>query len=1082
MCIHSSNRMEALLELFKKNFLSSPSPFTKRLVVVPSPIMRSWLLKEMAQDPDLSIAMGVEVVYIDQAVARLGKLCGSADREKGFIPSQLEMAFAIEHEIKQVLSEEQSDLWEPLFLYLSKEAGQKGEKRLAALAEELAKYFLQYGIYAGRMLEEWKAAPPSGWQQALYLRVMGRYPSWSEPYRELSAISEAPSRKQDLQLHLFGINFFSKLHHDFLKKVSRSYPVAYYLLSPCEMFWGDIASDSELAAMRKRWSREGVSQEGQEELDYYLTDRNVLLANLGRLGRKMLGQIEDDAAFEGSHHEDPGEGTLLSSVQSDMLYLKNREEKAVMPSDSSIQVHKAPSRFREVQIAYQEILRLIDTEGYSPGEIIVMAPDIHLYAPYIKTVFSDSDAPLETVIFDLQLSSQSSVAQSFKTLLGIADSRFEASKLLQFFETKEAMRRHGISRENTLLLKSWVKEAGIRWGEDIHHRNELVARDCCRYPLPEDGDKGTWEAGFKRLLSGLMMSAEDDEAPRVSLTESDLLEKALVLVRSLREDLNPLKNNQSLPLHEWSRYLRCLYEAYFAIDRRDEKAAEEEENLFALFDRFAKAGAHFADKKLSWQSIRHHLDKMFQESTMPARESCLSAVKFCSMFPMRAIPAKAVLLMGMDEESFPKNDNPSPLDMSRGSPQVDYCPAALDFDRTLFLEALLSARDYLLMTYTDEKGETAPSLLVGELMDYLDDNYEIEGKKPSDACLRVHPFDGFDPRYFQGANSLFVSYSQRDYDHCRASLNPKKPASSFFPEFFIEGDHSLDDNLAEENTILLKDLFSLGKNPMRTYFRSLGIFLNDDERHSDEDQLDLSHLQKYQIRMDALDAPIEKVLAKAERQSAFPQGLFKQVWRGDLEEDIAAMKSFLHSHGIDESSLFAVELSRENGDLPPIECSRAVLMGKMDCLCSEGLIVHATKDVKDLAVHWPRILLLNCISEMLEGKTAIKRQVFFLKAKKCLPVCIEDPFLWLDRYVDYYLLCQKNPSPMLPEWFELLFKGTDLDKAIDEQLAGKYNKSFNREMLFSMQNKQKFNQLHMEKWRRIKESIIDLNHEVFEKK
>ncbi len=1076
-CIHSSNRLELLFSQFKKSFLSGSGPFTERLVVVASPVMRSWLLREMAKDPDLSIAMGIEVIYLNQALGRLGKLFDSDDRERRVVPSRMEMAFAIESEVKIILAEEKSELWSPLALYLKGGAGQKESKRLAALSEELAKYFLQYGIYASQMLDDWSRGPVSNWQQALYQRIMKRYSSWTQPYLELSTIAGLPSQKRDLQVHIFGLNFLSKLHHEFLKKVSKTHPVSYYLLSPCEMFWGDIASDTELAAIRKQWRRQGVTQKNQEELDYYLMDRNVLLANLSRLGRKMLLQIEDDMAFEESHYEEPQGKTLLSSVQRDMLQLTNRTGKISM-QDVSIQVHRAPSFFRETEVVYQTILNLIDTKGLSPSEIIVMAPDIRLYAPYIKTVFAGPGNPLETVIFDLRLSSESSPAAAFTTLLSLADSRFEVSKLLQFFEAEEVMRRSGISEENICLLKGWILDAGIRWGKNAEHRSELIERDC---GIAEGLSQGTWETGIRRILLGMIMSLGDGEEPALdflpasnaSLTDMDFLEKILRLIRSLREDLRPMTNNQELTLPEWSSYLRCLYDEYFAVDRSDDRALEEEEGLFVIFDRFCKAGSHFSGKKFSWQSIRHHLNKIFQQPAMTASERSLSAVKFCSMLPMRAIPAKAIFLIGMDEDSFPKNDRLSPLDMSRAHPHADYCPTSIDFDRTLFLEALLSARKNLIITYTDEKGEKGPSLLVGELMDYLDDNYEINEKKPSEACLRVHPFDSFDPRYFQGDASPFISYSLRDFNTCLSLQRGRETASPFAADFFTENEFVFDENFKEETVIRLKDLFAFGKNPMKSYFHNLGIYLKDEDNLSDEDHFELSHLQKYQIKMDSLGKPFEKAFSQAAKQGTLPAGLLQESLQSELGQDIGALKDFLGSYGIGEESLLSVELSTENG----INCSHAVLTGKMEHLCTEGLLINADKRRDELIASWPKILLLNCLSELFKEKITIKKQIFLLKAKKCLSAHIEDPFLWLDRYVDYYLLCQNNLSPMLPE----LFEAKDIDKQIDALTNG-YNKTYNKELLFSMRDRQKMHPPFVEKWRKKKEESIDLNHEIFGKK
>ena len=63
-----SNQLEILYHHLKqKLFASEKPPLMRRLVVVYGPAMKNWLMLRMAQDPDLQIAMGVEIIYLHQA-------------------------------------------------------------------------------------------------------------------------------------------------------------------------------------------------------------------------------------------------------------------------------------------------------------------------------------------------------------------------------------------------------------------------------------------------------------------------------------------------------------------------------------------------------------------------------------------------------------------------------------------------------------------------------------------------------------------------------------------------------------------------------------------------------------------------------------------------------------------------------------------------------------------------------------------------------------------------------------------------------------------------------------------------------
>jgi exodeoxyribonuclease V gamma subunit len=160
MTVFFSNQVEQLYQRLKE--LSFPSsPFAKRWLVVPNPAVKSWLMLQLARDPDVGIAAGFEVLYLTQAVERLKQIIKPSEKSKQ-LPSSLEMKLAIEVEIKKIilsyptLSDAEQQIWDPLLAYLKIRDGgrlsRRGERRLVALAEKLAGLFSNYGIYGARMV------------------------------------------------------------------------------------------------------------------------------------------------------------------------------------------------------------------------------------------------------------------------------------------------------------------------------------------------------------------------------------------------------------------------------------------------------------------------------------------------------------------------------------------------------------------------------------------------------------------------------------------------------------------------------------------------------------------------------------------------------------------------------------------------------------------------------------------------------------------------------------------------------------------------------------------------------------------
>ena len=193
------------------------------------------------------------------------------------IPTSLQLALALEWEIKQALSDP-NPVWIPLQNYLEVPRGatlsKKGVRRLSALASKLAQLFLKYGIYGGGMLSDWEKNPSQEWQAQLWhLLFCTPHSPWTHPYRELTR--PFPEKEiPNTSLHLFSLSFIPAVQTRFLSKISACLPVYSYHLSPCGVFWSDLLSQKESQRLREFWKRKGASATQQKELEHFLKDCN----------------------------------------------------------------------------------------------------------------------------------------------------------------------------------------------------------------------------------------------------------------------------------------------------------------------------------------------------------------------------------------------------------------------------------------------------------------------------------------------------------------------------------------------------------------------------------------------------------------------------------------------------------------------------------------------------------------------------------------------------------------------------------------------------------------------------------------
>lgn len=1137
-----SNRTELLYERLKRAlFSSTTTPFTRRLVIVPSQPMKAWLLLKMANDPELGIATGIEISYLDPSLKKLHRtlfpeLIKEVEEQKRLSP--LELALAIESEIRAILPQlnaaklnlsecGQTSIWQPLIHYLKISAipgehlSQKTERRLAAISDKLALLFSQYGNCAGEMVSKWETElkVAENWQQQLWCNLRSQ---WSYPYAEYAHLLEPFSEqlasnstnRGNVQLHLFSMSYIPKLQHLLCLRFAECIPVHYYLLSPCQMFWSDVHSDYESRSIQAYWKQRGVSESQQEDLEEYLRDRNPLLANFGRLGREMALQIEEseaeshedyvllDATTGYSQYQelfssddlvlvDKGEPlTLLTAIQADLVLLRNpddlqknqNDELVKIPKieftgcDHSIQVHIASSKMREVQILYDAILGIIDlrnrvsshvnqVQALYPNEIIVMAPDISIYAPFIKAVFGKRESVLEAQIFDLKVPAQSVFIQGFLHLLSLPFSRWDVSAILQLLDYPAFQRKHHFKLEEVRELQDWTKAAGVRWGTDHLQRNELLQRDHCSRGMVEDSQIGTWEHAFERLLLGLSMSTGDSEMAGAELavmplecvdfTRAELLGKWICLLRSLKADLKALNDHSYKTLGAWSLYLRCLLETYFSIDSDSFEEKESHKILLAQIDAFQQAFLKLkaSDQKFAFFTIKRHLESALDQQSCSYHEQCLHAVRFCSMLPMRAIPAKVVALLGMEEGAFPKQESNRSLNLMQGNKLADYCPRQTDYDRFLFLEVLLSARSHIFMTYQGYSArdgkEQPPSLLITELLAYLDRAFTVSGGKPSQHCLQRHPFHAFDKGYFELNKSQFLqSYSQSAFLAAQAYYQDGKILPHrFVPEFKISPDledQRFCDNFCGENRplssksrevcIALKDLAGFARNPLKTYFnKTLGVYLEkaEDRIIKNEEDFHLSALQSFQLKKMALTQPVDLIIKLAEKQGDLPLGAFKWIAIDKLKAEVVALKNNLIDFEVNPQDIFEIEFSEHcrapiqtsqgHWNVPALKIAyrdsiQIKITGKLSEVSPQGLIAHLKDDKIDAVKIWPQFLVLSCLIKNYQLPISAKLLLIKTAKGKAKESFWSDPEELLRHYLDYYFLGLENLSPLIPEW------------------------------------------------------------------
>jgi exodeoxyribonuclease V gamma subunit len=155
----------------------------------------------------------------------------------------------------------------------------------------------------------------------------------------------------------------------------------------------------------------------------------------------------------------------------------------------------------------------------------------------------------------------------------------------------------------------------------------------------------------------------------------------------------------------------------------------------------------------------------------------------CTLVPMRSVPHRVVVLLGLDDGVFPRAGVVDGDDLLARHPRDGERDPRAE-DRQLLLDAVCAAGEQLVVVYTgaDERSGqlVPPAVPLGELLDALDTVARVPGGgRVRDALTVRHPLQPFDPRNFgpvEGSPTRRpISFDPGALAGARAMLSPRVP-------------------------------------------------------------------------------------------------------------------------------------------------------------------------------------------------------------------------------------------------------------------------------------------------------------------
>jgi len=777
--VFESNRLEILVECLTE-VLDEPlaSPLEQEYIVVQSKGMERWLSMKLAQA--FGIWGNCRYPFPNAMIHELIRAV-VPDIPDGTPFDPKILAWRI---MKRLPACSLRPGFESLRNYLGDDAG---SLKHLQLAERLANTFDQYTMFRAEWVLDWEEGKENHWQALLWRELNqesapGHKAAILKKFLErVGKVSFSPGRLPR-RISIFGIPTLPPMHLEVFAAMSRHLEVNFFLMNPCREYWSDLASEKDTAKMQKRFSARLL-----DSGDLHLETGHPLLASLGKLGAHFFDTLLDlPITSEEKRFEDPGEATLLSCIQSDILCLRDRgrkidkgmekkvldpdddsiggksdkgpEKKVIAPDDDSIQIHVCHSPMREIEVLYDRLLALFDRnqdrKRLEPRDVLVMMPDIEKYAPYIGAVFEGCQDPAKKIpysIADRSARREGQLIEVFLKILGLYGSRFGQTQVLDILEALPVQRKFGLEGEGLECVRRWVEETRIRWGVDGEAR--------ARQGVPRF-EENTWKAGLDRLLLGYAMSGRGERMfegilpyDDIEGSEAAVLGRFMDFIGKLFQQVDELERSRMLA--DWAVTLEALLERFFKLDESDEVQREVIRRLLKELKDSQKT-ADFQEA-VDIGAIRAWLTDRLDKEEL-GTGFLTGGVTFCTMLPMRSIPHRVVALLGMDDSAFPRTDRPLGFDLMARTPHRGD-PSKRDEDRYLFLEALLCARDYFLISYVGQSirdnSEIPASVVVSELIETMERGFEYPAGSHSgsgkilDRVIIMHRLQAFSPAYFQ---------------------------------------------------------------------------------------------------------------------------------------------------------------------------------------------------------------------------------------------------------------------------------------------------------------------------------------------
>lgn len=905
-CIQS-NKIEILIKFILKliNKKKKEKIFTKEFIIIQHKDIEEWLQIKIANYHEISANFFFQT--IDDFIFHLFNQNINNFLNKEY-PEKHKISWILAKILPLVLEKEK---FKKIKKYLNKK---NKNERLHKLSDHISNLFHQYLLFQPNWIKKWnKKHLVNGlnqyqkWQKYLWLLLMNEINQFKQKNKKIDCLQHSLQKifsKNNFskRIFFFGITNYPPFYFKIIKKIAKKIEIYLLFFNPCRN--NELNNSKQLCFNPQKNKK---NDPNKENILFFIKNKNFFenyLINLwGQTREKNLRLISKLKNLkEKKIFIEPKKNSLLHYIQSDILnsenhiqlgltkteFIKNTFKRKIKKEDQSISINSCYNQKNEIQILKNFLIQLLEkNKKITPKDIIIMAPNINLYKPYIKNIFSSfpkkNDLPFN--ILDQNIYENNQNLKTFISLLNLPKIRFTSKQILQFLKNLDLSAKFNIEENELRLLYKWIIESKIRWGIDKNHIKKL------KLPIT---NQNTWSVGIKKILLGTIMKNKINIWNNLYPYDmyKGLSNKLLKNFLNFFELLVKWKNilNTEKKLKDWLTVCELLLKDFFNFN-------EKNKNVFYFIIKKWKKIINDGilinyKKKISLNIIKN---KLLMHLKKEKKQNFISGkINFCTIKKNRTIPSKIICLLGINNSFYPRVKSNLELNLINQKTTYEDLENKKK-ERYLFLEILTLASKIFYISYFkyDIKNNKMynRSTIIEDLVNYISYSFYLEeskflnldrnAKKIKKHLIKKHK-----------KLSIFSKILNCENDDTQKKLILKKKKIKK-----IEFCNQMLKKEKKSDLILLKNLLLFYKHPIKFFFQKrLKIsFELENIKLKEEENFSLNNLEKYEFNSILLKNMLNKYSKKKILDFFFAKGFFptKNYGKIYLEKQMKILKPLI---------------------------------------------------------------------------------------------------------------------------------------------------------------------------------------------